>query len=887
MPVRSMDSVRLRSRMVLGVSAVALAQFAASAAHAQAQPSSGEEEIVVSGQRGALNEAIQAERDADVLKNIVTADDVGQFGDQNTAEALQRLPGVNIERNEGEGRTVSVRGLPSSFTQVTVNGARLGTSEADSSTVALDVIPSDLLGSIEVSKTYTPDMDGDTIGGAVELKSLSAFDKQDDVTTMRIQGAAGEYAKTVGPTVSGSLARKFADDTLGIALTASYSKRFVEGDDLRNEDGFQRLARNGEVFLYPREVNQRFEVGDRERLGGTLNIEYRPRDGQEYYLRAQLTRLDDNDIRIQSQWQTERATGSEIQEIAPGGGRFIDVRLRNQIFFQPTVDRQFAISGGHANTLGALEWSSQLDYSRSRWTQRDGLRGRFQIDDIGQIVTYDRDSAFTEFFRDRTRPDPFDLTQYRFQNLLFIEEVRLDEIFTARTDLRWKVSDTASLQTGIKYRNRDKSADKEEYNADPSAFGIDRRLSEFPLLERQPRMQTFGPFPALTEARDLFISARDQLLGQPGFFRADNSAASDFSVGEDVLAGYLMGRFDLSDRFQIIGGVRIENTKFASTGFFLEADGEGNAGGGPVVPIFLGTAEREYTDWLPSMVMRWDATDNLLVRASYGKGVKRPDFDDASNRQRVSFDTTNPANTRDLVAGNPNLKALTSHNFDLSVSFYPSRTAVLQAAVFHKEISNFFIDFETDVLAQAPITIPTSVNPNFRSIETVINGDKAQITGLELSYSQTFPQAPGILSGLFVSGNLTLADSKAGTSTRPGLDLPFPGQADFTANFSLGYEDDRFSLRGSVNHRGETLAGISGTTFADVEGFPQDRYRAAYTQYDVNVRFNVTDWLQLYADAINITGEKDIRYYVGNNFPLYERVQDFGATYQVGARMTF
>lgn len=879
-----------QARLAIGTSLVTIGHLLATAASAQevATTAPAEGEIIVSGQRGALNEAIRAERNAETLKNIVTADDVGQFGDQNSAEALQRLPGITIERDEGEGRTVSIRGLPSSFTQVTVNGARVGTSEAGSTTVALDVIPSDLLGSIEVTKTYTADMDGDTIGGSVELKSLSAFDTKGDLTAMRIEGSMGEYANTVGPKASFSFARKLFDDTLGIALTGSYFKRFIEGDDLRNEDGFQRLSRNGEFFLYPREVNQRFEVGNRERFGGTLNIEYRPNDDHELYLRTQVTRLEDEDIRIQSQWQTERATGSEIQEITEGSGRFIDVRQRNQTFFQPTTDRQFVITGGHRNTFGNVTWSSQVDFSRARWTQRDGVRGRFQIDDIGTNVTYGRDSAFIEAFRDRTRPDPANLAAYRFQSLLFIEEVRLDEIFTVRTDLRWDASRDISFQTGIKIRKRDKSADKLEYNADPAIGGINVTLDQVDPLLQQPRFQTFGPFPSLRAARQLYLDSRDQLLNVPGFFRADNSAASDFSIGEDVLAAYAMGRFQLTPNFQVIAGVRMENTKFESTGFFLEADGEGNTvEDTPVIPIFLGTAEREYTDFLPSLVLRWDATPTLLVRASYGKGIARPDFDDASNRQRIGFDATNPDNTRDLVAGNPNLAALSSDNFDVSVAWYPSETTVLQAAVFHKEISNFFLDLETNNLADAPITIPVGIDPNFRSIETVVNGAKAQVTGIELSYSQTFPNAPGILSGLFLTGNLTLADSKAETSRRPGVDLPFPGQADITGNFSAGYEDKRVSLRGSVNHRGQTLAGISTTTFADIEGFPQDRFRAAYTQYDINIRVNVAEGVQLYADAINITGEKDIRFYQGNNFPLFERVQDFGATYQVGARITF
>jgi len=908
MKAPSANGIGKQARLVIGTSLLAIGNLLATAAAAQEAPppAPGEGEILVSGQRGALNEAIRAERNAETLKNIVTADDVGQFGDQNSAEALQRLPGVTIERDEGEGRFVSIRGLPSSFTQVTVNGARIGTSDAGSSTVALDVIPSDLLGSIEVTKTYTADMDGDTIGGAVELKSLSAYDNKDDITAVRIEGSVGEYAKSLGPKASFSFARKFFDDTLGVALTGSYFKRFIEGDDLRNEDGFQRLERGGEIFLYPREVNQRFEVGVRERIGGTINIEYRPSDDHEFYLRSQITRLNDDDIRIQSQWQIERATGSEIQEIADGGGRFIDVRQRNQTFFQPTADRQSVFTGGHRNTFGDVTWSSQVDFSRSRWTQRDGVRGRFQIDDIGTNVTYGRDSAFIEAFRDRTRPDPANLAAYRFQSLLFIEEERIDEIFTIRTDLRWDVSSDMSFQTGVKLRQRDKSADKIEYNGDPAIGGINVTLDQVAPLLEQPRFQTFGPFPSLSAARALYLDARDQLLDVPRFFRADQSAASDFSLSEDVLAAYALGRFQLTPNFQVIAGVRMENTKFESTGFFLEADGEGNTlEETPVIPIFLGTARREYTDFLPSLVLRWDATPTLLVRASYGRGIARPDFEDASNRQRIGFDATNEPEpgepgfgdpnrtTRDLVAGNPNLVALMSDNFDVSVAWYPNQTTVLQAAVFHKEISNFFLDLTSATRPGEPavlppgIELPDGISSVFRRIETTINGGKARVTGVELSYSQTFPNAPGILSGLFLTGNLTLARSRAETLERPGENLPFPDQADITGNFSLGYEDKRFSLRGSVNHRGETLAGISTEEFAGVQGFPEDRFRAAYTQYDINLRLNVAEGVQLYADAINITGEKDIRFYRGNDFPLYERVQDFGATYQIGARVTF
>lgn len=848
-----------------------------------ALPEGEGQDIVVTGQRGALNEAVEQERRADNLVNIVTADDVGQFGDQNTAEALQRLPGVTIGRNEGEGRTVSVRGLPSGFTQVTVNGARVGTSEAGSSTVALDVVPSDLLGQIELNKTYTPDMDGDTIGGSVELKSLSAFQQDRPITSMRLEGSISEYVGKVSPKASASFARRFLDGALGVALTASYFKRFIDGDDLRNESGLLSITRSGTEYLYPGEVNQRHEIGERERFGGTLNLEYRPTDDQEYFLRGQYSQLNDDDIRVQAQWQTERATGNEVQVIEDGFAQLIDVRLRNQIFFQPTRDRLWTVSAGNRNRFGDFEFSTQFDYSRSNWSQEDGVRGRFQIDDIGVRTRFGREESFIDFFRDRTRPDPFNLANYTFQNLLFIEEERIDEIKTGRADLRYDFSADGYLKFGVKYRSRDKSADKTEYNGDPSTVpSLSTNLSQIDTLTgTSTQFRIFPPFPSLDAARDLFYRARDTLLLDPNFQRQDNSVALDYLLGEDVTAGYGMVSYDLTDALKLIGGVRMEHTRFTSQGFFIESDDNGlNSTGAPLTPVDLGTYERRYTDWLPSLVLRYEPTSTLLFRASYGRGVKRPEFDESVNSQVVRFDPTDPDSTRRLVAGNPFLNALTASNYDASVAWFPNRGTAFQIAFFHKDIQNFFIDLVTSDLGATPIVLPPGVSTDFDRIETVINGGKAQVTGIELSLSQTFPNAPGLLSGLFATANLTYADSKAEVTERLGEDFPFPGQAELTANVSLGYENDFFSLRTSVTHRGETLSGIGDQA-------REDLYRAPYTQTDINLRFNVTDSIQIYGDAINIFAVKDSRFYQGERFGFFERVQDFGPTYQVGARLTF
>lgn len=878
-----------------GVSTIALVAAMtgwAGSVQAQTPPQTPDEanlgEIVVTGQRGAIASARAAERNNDNLTNVVSADSVGQFGDQNTAEALQRLPGITIERNEGEGRTVAVRGLPSSFTQVTINGARVGTSEAGDSTVALDVVPSDLLGQIEVSKTYTANMDGDTIGGAVELKSLSAFGGTGEITTFRAEGVSQEYADKWGPKLSASLARRLMGGDLGVAATVNYSLRYINGDDLRNEDGFLSITRNGDSFLYPVELNQRYEVGERERFGGSINLEYRPRDNFELFLRAQYTQLNDDDTRVQLQWQTERSTGNEVREISDAGGRFNDVRKRYQVFFQPTEDKLYTISaGGRSVFENGLELTYQADFSRSNWIQEDGLRPRFEIDDIQALASYDRDSLTVETFRESaTRPDPTSLAAYRYTNLLFIEEERIDDIAAVKWDAKAPLAafgEEGYLQFGAKIRMRDKEADKIEYNGDPRAAGFPLSYADIAtFMPDSPSFgPNFGPFAQFDPLRDLAERSRDALLANPTFLRRDNSVASDYQIGEDVSAAYLLGNIALSERLRLIAGARVERTEFSSRGFFFESDDSGlTPVGAPTTAVDLGTYSRAYTDWLPSALIRWEPTDDLVIRASYGRGVKRPDFDDARNSQAIRFDSADPEDSRNLEAGNPFLEALVADQFDASVAWYPNRSTVLQVALFHKDIRNFFIDFETDDISLTSIVLPAGTNLEFDNIETVINGAEAKVSGVELSYTQAFDFLPGVLSGLFVEGNVTLAESEAEISERPGESFAFPGQSDVSGNLSIGWENDIVSVRLAGNHRGEVLSSISSDP-------REDEFRDAYTQYDVNLRWNVTPSLQIYADGVNLTGEKDVRYYQGGRVPLFAQVQDFGASYQIGLRASF
>jgi TonB-dependent receptor len=199
--------MKSKNLALVSVSLLALAQ------PVYAQETNGtpdEQEIVVTGTRGSIIESRNIERNADGIVSAVTSDDVGNFPDQNVAETLQRLPGVSISRSEGEGRFVSVRGLDPSFNNVTVNGVKIGSTEKSNGSVALDIIPSDLLDKILVVKTPTPDFDGDAIGGTIEIKSLSAFDRK---SALRVRGEVGlgDIRGKVNPRASAQWTTLLAD----------------------------------------------------------------------------------------------------------------------------------------------------------------------------------------------------------------------------------------------------------------------------------------------------------------------------------------------------------------------------------------------------------------------------------------------------------------------------------------------------------------------------------------------------------------------------------------------------------------------------------------------------------------------------------------------------
>lgn len=870
------------------------------------------EEVVVLGTRASLKKARDIEKDSDIWKNVVAADDIGNFPDQNVAESLQRLPGVSISRDEGEGRFVIVRGLSPAFNNVTINGVRIGATgenpgglTSSDNIVSLDAVPSDLLNGIEVTKTTTPDMDGDAIAGTINLLTLSAFDRKDNSASLRVEGSYNVRGGKLSPKVSGSITRLFdtsaGEKTLGIALTGSYFDRDIELDDLRvaRSSGSDLRAfdlGDGEYYR-PEEIDQRIEIGTRTRYGGTANIEFRPNNDSRYYLNLVGSKLRDQDIRIQQEWELRRASGSEVKVIGPNTGVFDDVDLEKQIFFKDTTSTVFSASVGGENTFNDFELSYQADYSKSRYNNPLGTRGRFRERDGLVFYSATDDSVIVnqtpdtdEYQSKKTGPDFSDAAKFNFDNILVDDFKAVDKIYSANVDGKWYMDfsgRSAYIKTGFKIRSRDKFADKEQLDMNPQDFGFSVTMADIGTWDpKNTNLDNFVLIPDLAASQQLFNAARDAMLADGGFNAS--VANDDFSVTEDILAGYVMGQMQISDAFSVIAGARFEKTKLNSDGTIsetLRTCDDPECENTTTTPIGLGaiTTSTSYTDILPSLHFSYQPSDELIMRLAFTKALKRPAFD--QNRPNINIATIEQDDgtyLRGYVGGNPDLETLRANQFDFLVSWYPTDSLAITGGVFYKDIKDFIVSVALSgddvALAGFPVADGT-IDGGYDSVLTFINGDEATISGIELSYFQAFAALPGI----FVDANATWTDSE---SKIPLIDpdkiYTLPDQPDFIGNFSIGYENRKLTLRLSGNYVGEKLETVASDS-------AMDEIRQSRFSVDFGVRYNINEMFQVYADAINLNEAKDVRVFRnGDNAPrMFERVQDYGRTFQLGVRATF
>lgn len=843
-------------------------------------------DIIVIGQAANQASSLSRKRANDVVSDVVTRDAIGQFPDQNVAESLRRLPGINILNDQGEGRFVSVRGLDPNLNASSLNGVRLPAPESDTRAVALDVVSSDIIESIEVKKSLTPDMDADTIGASIEIETTSAFDRKKDLLTVKVESSYNDYSDDLTPKASLDFATRLADD-VGLSGGISYYKRKFESDNIEADDYFDEGG-----IIVPGDIQYRDYDVERERISATLGLDGRLSDTTDVYVRGTYSQFDDQEYRRRLQidlgdfeeFGPTTVNGDEATfSDADRGGERQRIRVDRDIKdrFERQIIRSLAFGGETQTGL----WNFDYLASWAKSTEKeDGsidpatFRQDFRND--GLNLGFDFGNSRRPGFDVISGGDAFrDASAYELDDIEYVDlSDSRDEEYALKFDAGREfpmAGGTFTMQAGTKLRWREKS-----YNKQVQFFENNTLTLADVIGDQTYRLEDIGPVASYGGVRDIFDDNRGDFELQQVDSDFD-SAIEDYVVDEDIKAAYLLGRFDRAG-LSVIGGVRYEHTKNRQTGnnaTFIAGgdplpDGSGIAADDLifVTPVSL---NRSYDHWLPSLNVRFEPADNFILRAAGYRSVVRPKLSDIAPNVALNDDN-------EAEFGNPDLKPTDAWNLDASAEYYMSSNGAISAAVFYKDIDNFVAEVTYDG------------DGTFRGIdysdEAIIpqNGDGAKVFGFEIGFAQALTFLPSPLDGLIVQANYTYTDSEGDITTLndPGnpdagqRSISLPSTSKHTANVVLGYEKGPIELRVAGTYRDKYLDELATT--ADL-----DRYVDDHFQIDLTAKYAITDNIKLFYEWVNIN---DAEYFAYNNFGgqrnLYQ-FEQYSWTMKAGARVQF
>ncbi|WP_162276941.1 TonB-dependent receptor [Mucilaginibacter pedocola] len=765
-------------------------------------------DVVITGYTEGQAKALNQQKNADNIKNIIAADQIGKFPDPNAAEALQRVPGVTIERDQGEGRYVSVRGLAPQFTNTSVNGEQIPSPEADVRYVALDAIPSDQLASIEVTKALTPDMDGDAIGGSINLITRSA---QSNIPAISGTLGGGYNNLMRKGNMQGQLqyGQRFGkNQKFGLLLNSNYYQNNL------GSDGIERAINDNELELRDYELT-------RTRLGLSSSLDYRFNNHHEVYFRTLYSRFSDRE------WRRRYVFKPEDEEIE---------KLTKDRYESQSV---LSLNAGAKHTFKSflLDYEAQYSYAE-------------------QNTPYDNEAAFisgnastlnytdTRYPSISTDQDYTNNSQYQFDELGMGSTIAKDKNLTAKMNftIPYKInSSNGIIKFGAKVRSKNKnySINQNTYENLGGVPNLDQFVGS-PVKNQfmGGRYQMGNPLDVSSLIR--YFNANPSQFELQIADKAADEALESFKASEDVLATYLMGRQQIK-KLMILGGVRYERTKvsYDSKDVVIAANGDLEA----IRPI---SGSNVYDFVLPQLHFKYDLSKLTNLRAAITYSYARPNFSEIIPSQEI--------NREDRVAtiGNANLQPVKALNYDLMAEHYFGSVGIASAGLFYKKLDNFI--YRRTVFNSPYPTTGTVIIPRI-DITQSQNGNDADVMGAEIAFQRRLSFI-SFLKDFSLYLNYTYTHSKARIQSRNASEtnanateeIRLPGQASHVGNTLLAYEGRKFSARLSVNFNGSYLSELGGTKDEDI--FIKNR-----VQLDATAGYAINRKFRLFVEALNLTNQ--------------------------------
>nr|WP_242154699.1 TonB-dependent receptor [Sphingomonas sp. BAUL-RG-20F-R05-02] len=862
------------------------------------------DDVVVTGVRASLQSAQNIKRNADQVVDSIVAEDIGKLPDRNIAEALQRISGIQIQRNYGEGSSVAIRGLTQVRTEL--NGRDIFTASGSSNALSLEDVPSELLAGIDVYKNPSADLIEDQLSGTINFRTRKPFDFDGFKISGSVSNTYNDLVRESQPAASLLVSDRWHTGIgeIGVLVSASYQKSSFRQDTISTEPFYTldptnatdaatlaSLGRTGQVTTLPHGTGIGEVYGDRRRFGIDASLQWRPTDTLE--LTGEVFR-NDYKFRFDDYSYFAYSSGASITPqpgatfaYAPNGdfqsGTFTNLPIgaNTSLDTRHSVTTDYSLNAKWKPTAN-LTITADAQYVDSKTTD---LRSIVGLNGTATTLTQDISGAVPSF---QITSAPGLTNAATYSNAFYLDDLNnaRGKDKTGRLDAEYRFDGgfLRSIKAGLRYADRSNRFSDTGYRyIGLSGVPSDLEYVDFGDFFRGDA-DLFGNAVLFNRTTALNYDATRAALGITGG-AVPYLASGTNTESQKTYTGYAAAFFKADQLAVPIDGnigVRVIRTNVAVSGYYQQyglvtnADGTQSTVSNPTVNPITNTTD--YTSVLPSLNLRAHLTDKLQLRFAASKNISRPNFDQLN----PSLNITEPGAAQltqehDTTGGNPYLKPMKSNNFDVSLEWYFTHSGSLTAAGFYKDISDYI---QTGISARN-VTFADNVTATY-NVTSYSNVANAKVKGVEVAYQQFFDFLPGALKGFGVQGNFTYVDSNAPSPATAGPvhNVSLEGLSKYNYNIVGLYEHGLLSARVAYNWRSQFLMTTSGNGTGNLPVFEKP-----FGQLDASVSVNVNPHFSLTANGVNLLNTVTSTFYGIETRPRDVMINDRKVT--IVARVTF
>ena len=850
------------------------------------------EDFVVVPQVVGQERAINQQKTASGIINVISEEQFGAILDGNIGQALQRLPGITVnEAQDGSQGAINIRGVSGEFNSIQIDGNRIPTSGENRDFNPRNIL-ADGFTNIEVIKAPTPDRDGDAVGGIVNLVTRSAFQREGREMSLKLGGILNKVPDIWGHSAIFSFSDLYSVGeenarNLGISVTLSSY----------DTDRYHLNADMDWILVTP-ELNPELDTGKydepvwfmesshwehdtrtTESYSISSSIDFRTDEQNSYYIRPSFSRFDRQGIQYETDIDLDTAFDNDgdpdektYAVLTPSYGRGTENSEASRGWIgtlENDFNELFAVSMGGRHEGGPGLLTYDLFVSKNKRTVIDDteLNMVMEPDDPWFVFEYeivgDINRGDVEI-RHVGGGDPTDLSQMTEGELEFVSAERSEDVLSGRIDWEKPFNPEQgifTLKTGAKFRNSDQFRDDmvDLYEMDETfPYAQVLEVTDAVLL-RKPKYFDVQPEIGKELFRtnpELYEFVEDDSL--------EDSNVADYDASENTTAAYVMGTYETGPH-TFIGGVRYERNEWDNVNKIVSYLDDVPT----VIPLEHGNS---YAFWLPGIHGRHELRENLILRESYNRSYGRPRLEELS-RGRWEDDDGN------IEDGNPDLKPAISDNYDIQLEYYTDEGGLYSVGLFRKNIKDFTFTQVYDFDEIGPDGIPIPSEGGDLEYERPLNGTTATNQGIELIARQQLYFLPDPWNGLALRGSATFTSSQADYPDRTDrTDLPLEGFSDTIYTATIDYAWRGFSARVDYTFRSDYIEGLG----SDIES---DEFFGNVRRVDAEISYRLRSGIDIFVTGTNITDEPLVSYQ--GYPPFVEDTNLPGPKYTFGVEFTF